>query len=247
MLLGAGDGLHLLVHLGDGDAGHALLALDVHHGVAELQGDAVVVQALDDVALQAAGIGHDLRHDLDLCALEGQTAGHDEADVAAAQDDHLPAGHIALHVDQTLGRTGAVDARGTEARDVQRAAAALTAAHGQDDGPRLDLEQAVNLVHGGDDLVRADGEDHGQELIFDAALKHLVDEALGVLGAGQLLLEGVQAEAVVDALVQDAAQLVVALQDQDAPIPGVVCGNRCRKTGGAAADDNNIIFHGATS
>jgi hypothetical protein len=47
-------------------------------------------------------------------------------------------------------------------------------------------------------------------------LEHLLEVALGVLGAGQLLLEVVQAEAVVDALLQDAAGLALAVDDQHA-------------------------------
>ena len=51
-----------------------------------------------------------------------------------------------------------------------------------------------------------------------------VDIALGVLGAGELLMEGVQAKARVDALVQDAAQFAAALQNEDIPQTRVVGG-----------------------
>ena len=84
VLLSAGDGLEVPVHLGDGDAGDALLALDVDHGVAQLQRNAEIIKTLDYVSLKAAGVGHDLRHDLDLGALEGHAAGHDQADVTGA-------------------------------------------------------------------------------------------------------------------------------------------------------------------
>ena len=51
--------------------------------------------------------------------------------------------------------------------------------------------------------------------IFDAQRLHLRDEPRGILGAGQFFLECMQPKTVVDALVQDAAQLAVALQNQN--------------------------------
>ena len=110
-----GMGFDLSSHLGDGHPGDPLLALDVDDGVAQLQGDAVVIQALDDVPLQAAGIGHQLRHALDLGALQGHAAGHNQADVAAAQNDHLSARQIAFQVDKALGGAGGEDSRGAGA------------------------------------------------------------------------------------------------------------------------------------
>ena len=74
VLLGAGDG-PAVFHPGQGDALDPLLALNVHHRVAELEGDAVVVQALDDVPLQAARIGHQLGHHLHLGPLPGSCGG----------------------------------------------------------------------------------------------------------------------------------------------------------------------------
>ena len=243
MDLRARDGLAVRTDLGDRHAGDALLALDVHDGVAELQRNVKVVEALHDVALQTAGIGQQLRHDQHLRALERHAAGHDEADIAAAEDHDPAAGHIALHIDQPLRRTGRVDARRAVAGDIQRAAAALTAAHGEEDGLRVDLDEALLAVDGRDVLVLADGEDHGVELVFDLPPKRLRDVPRGVFRPGQLLAEGVQAEAVVDALVQNAAQLHVALQNQNAAAPGVIRRDRGRQTGRAAADDDNVIFH----
>ena len=95
-------------------------SVDIHHGGGEVQGDIEVLQTLDDVPLQAAGIGHDLRHGVDTGALQRHAAGHDKSDIAATQDHHIPAGHEALHIHQTLGRTGGIDARRAGAGDVQR-------------------------------------------------------------------------------------------------------------------------------
>ena len=60
-------------------------------------------------------------------------------------------------------------------------------------------------------FVRGDFQHHRAQLHPDTGGAQQFNAALGVLGAGELLMEGVQAKARVDALVQDAAQLVVAL------------------------------------
>ena len=72
--------------------------------------------------------------------------------------------------------------------------------------PGLDVLKAVGPGHAGDHLLGGHVDDHGLGLVGDAEGLDLVDEPLGIFGAGQLLLEGVEAEAVVDALLQDAAE-----------------------------------------
>ena len=72
----------------------------------------------------------------------------------------------------------------------------------------------------------------------------LIDESLGIYRAGQLLRKGVESEAVVDALVEDAAELRVPFQNQDVPAARVVRGNRRGKARRAAADDEHVdLFH----
>ena len=78
----------------------------------------------------------------------------------------------------------------------------------------------------------------------DVPLHGLIDEALGIFRAGQLLLKGMEAEAVVDALVEDAAELRIALQNQDVLAARVVRGDRRGKARRAAADDEHVdLFH----
>ena len=50
-LLGSRDRLAVCIYLCKSDSGYTLFALDVHNGVAELQRNIVVVQALNDVSL----------------------------------------------------------------------------------------------------------------------------------------------------------------------------------------------------
>ena len=244
MALGAGDGAAVGADLGDRHAGDALAALDVDDRVAEVERNSEIVEALDDVALQAAGIRHQLSNGEDLCALERHAAGHDEADVAAAKDDDAAANHAALDVDKALRRTRRIDARRTEAGDVQCAAWPFAAAHGEDDALRLNCKAAVGGIERGHGLVRRDAEHHGVQQERDVPLRSLINESLGIFRAGQLLLEGVESEAVVDALVEDAAELRVPLQNQDVPAARVVRGDRRSKARRTAADDEHVdLFH----
>ena len=210
MLLGAGHGLAVL-NAGQRNALNALLALNVHDRVAQLQWNAEIIETLYNIALQTAGIRHQFGHDLHLRALQRHAARHDEANVAGAQNDHLAAGQVALHVHKALGRAGRVDASGAVAGDIQRTARALPAAHGQDHGFGVQLEQAVLLVHSGHGLVRCQIQHHGVELVGNVQLLRLGDEPGRVLGAGQFFFKSMQAKTVVDALVQNAAQFAVAL------------------------------------
>ena len=60
-----------------------------------------------------------------------------------------------------------------------------------------------------------DIHDHGVQFVLNAQIQDLVNETGRVFGTGQLLFEGVQAETVMDTLVQDAAKFIVTLQNQD--------------------------------
>ena len=75
----------------------------------------------------------------------------------------------------------------------------------------MQLEQAVRFVHGGHGLVRCQVQHHGVELVGNLQFLSLGDEPGRILGTGQFLFKGVQAKAVVDALVQNTAQFAVAL------------------------------------
>ena len=172
--------------------------------------------------------------------LQRHPPGHDQADVAAAQNEHPFAYQIALHVDIALGGTGGVDAGRAGARDADGPAGALPAAHAEDDALCFEDLVALLLADTVDLFIRRDLQHHGAQLHPDAGRAQHFNVAPGVLRAGELLAETVQPEAVVDALVQDAAQLVVTLQNQNiaqAVLPCAVgCGKACR----AAADDDQI-------
>ena len=207
-----------------------------------------VLQTLDDVPLQAAGIGHDLRHGVDTGALQRHAAGHDEADVAAAENHHVPAGHKALHIHQTLGRTGGIDARRAGAGDVQRTTGALPAAHGQNDGLRLNLHEARLPAGDGQHPVRGQVQHHGARQTGDVQLPELPHILSGVLRAGELPAEGMQAKACMDTLIQNTAQLPIPLDEEDILHPGFPGGNGGGQARRASADDGKLhLLHACTS
>ena len=82
MDLRAGDGLAVGADLRDRDAGNTLLALNVHNGVAKLEGNAEVVQALDDITLQTARVGQKFCYNQHLRALKRHSSRHDESDIS---------------------------------------------------------------------------------------------------------------------------------------------------------------------
>ena len=243
MLLRAGDGFSVF-HPGQSDALHSGLTLNVHHGMAQLQRNAVVIQTLDDIPLQAARVRHQLGHDLYLRTFQGHTASHNQTDITGTQNDDFPARQISLHVHQTLGSTRGVDTGRTIARDIQGASGTLPAAHCQNNRFGFQSKQAILPVHGGYGFILRQVENHGVELVGDLQLPDLLDKSAGIFGAGKLFLKGMEAEAVVDALVENAAQLVVAFQNQNilnTAFSGCHC--CCKARGAAANDDKIIVFH----
>ena len=71
-----------------------------------------------------------------------------------------------------------------------------------------------------------------------------MNEASGIFGTGQLFLEGVKTEAVMDALIENTAERGVAFQNQNIGNACFFGGNCRRESRRTAADDNDIIlFH----
>ena len=97
--LRTGDGAPVSVYLGYDDRFHPPFPTDLGDGVREIERDVEILKALDDIPLEAGGVGHGLNAAQNFGPLQGEPPGHDEADVAAAQNDHAAAGEVALDVD----------------------------------------------------------------------------------------------------------------------------------------------------
>ncbi len=70
-------------------------------------------------------------------------------------------------------------------------------------------------------LVRINPKHHAAQEQRNVGRAHLVDKALRVLGTGEFLFKVRQAKAGVDALAQDAAQVLLALHDGHARAPAL--------------------------
>ena len=97
----------------------------------------------------------------------------------------------------------------TESRDIQSAPASFPAPHCQDQRLALQKEKPVRFIDRGyffhPVLSGTDGHNHRIALIRNLPLHKEVYVALCVFRSGQLLLERMKTEAVVNALVQNPA------------------------------------------
>ena len=215
--------------------------MDFADGGGQIQRDIKVLQALDDVPGQTAGVGHELADRLHLGSLQGHAPGHDQADVAGAQDDHFPAHHIALAVDELLSGTGAENAGRTGTGGIQGTPAPLPAAHGQDDGLGLDFQQALPVLGGNHFLGRNSGN-RGFVVDLNVPLQHFLLVNIRVFRTGEFPAQLVQAEARVNTLAENTANIRLSVQNNHIGAARIVSRHRSCHTGGTAADNDNIMI-----
>ena len=234
------------VQIAQRDAGDARLAVHLRHRAAQAHRDVKGLDALPAVARQTAQRGALLDERRDLAAQQGEAAGHDHADVPAAEDHDAPPDVVAAEVDEGLGLPGGEYARGARPGDVQRADGLL---------PRAAAEQAARK---GDALQPGAGGEQGRPVVGEGEDRRAEPQpdggrvgehggvARGVLRPAQVLAEAVQAETAVDALGQNAADALGAVNKQNARGPGARRAQRRRHAGGPRANDQNVTaFHTA--
>ena len=111
----------------------------------EIKRNAEVVQALNDIPGETGGVALDLDDCQHFHADPGTAAGHDQPDISGTED-HRPAPRdVAVDVDQPLSQAGSKYPGGAGAGDTDVAAISLPAAHGQHDGPGVDLGHAAEF------------------------------------------------------------------------------------------------------
>ena len=165
--------------------------------------------------LSPLAYGVDLEYAEHLDPLEGEAAGHDQADVAGAEDDHPPPRQQPHHVDELLRQPRGEHARGPLAGNPDGPASILARAHGQHHRAGINGADALATRHQLQPPDGTDVVDVGVGQHVDAVVDHLLEVTLGVFRPGQFLTEMVQTEAVVDALPEDAAGLALAVDQQD--------------------------------
>ena len=88
-------------------------------------------------------------------------------------------------------------------------------------------------------LARINPNHHAVQEQRNVGCAHLVDKALCVFGTGEFLFKVRQAKAGVDALAEDAAQVLLALHDGHA-CAGLMRGQRGRHACRPAADNDHV-------
>ena len=114
------------------------------------------------------------------------------------------------------------------------------AAHAQDNAFGLNDLVALAAADAVYLLIGGHFQHHGAQFHPHAGCAQHLDIAPGVFRAGKLLAKPMQAKPVVDALVQNTAQLCIAFQNQNiaqAMLPRAVRRRQARR---AAADDNKF-------
>jgi hypothetical protein len=221
--------------------------VDAHHRRRQVQGDVEVVEALHHVAGQAARVRQQLEYPHHLDALQGETARHDQPDVARAEDHRPPARQVALEVDQPLREPCGHHAGGSVARDVDGCPGALARSERQHDRRGIDRGHPVGRREQLHPQLTRHVVHVGAAEDVDLLLQDPLEEPLGVLRAGELLTELVEPETRVDALQQDAAGLRVPVDEQDplgAALPGAQHRGHARRAG---ADHHDVVAVGEVS
>ena len=200
----------------------------------------IVSQTLHDVARQAAGIRHDFADCPDLRALQTHPSCHDQSDIAGAQNHNRLAGQIPLQIDEFLRCSGCDHARGPGSRRGERAARLFSAAHHQHNCPRFYLKISILLIDRRNAAIRTQIDDHGITQAGDMLLPHHIFITFRVFRSGQLLMEPMQTETVMNTLFQDAAQTRLAFYDDNLPGTRPPRGKRCRHPCRATADNHYL-------
>ena len=199
------------------------------------------MKALVQVAGQPrrGGLGFiDAQH---LGALQRQPPCHDETDIPAAENDAFFGGEQPQQVGEMLRRPGGKDPGGAGAVDGHLLCCPFPAAGGQNKRLGMDLFQSL-AVHRRDEkalLLFFDAGDKGEGQRLDLQGTELIDEAAGIFGAGELFAVAHQTEAVMDALLEDAAETGLPFQQQHlgAVFAGSYGSGQPRR---ASADNENI-------
>ena len=146
------DGFLVFIYLRQRYPFNMVFSLDIDHRMVQFQWNPVILQALDDIPGEAAGLRHNLGHHLYRGPFQSHAPGHDKANISRAQDHDLFARHIAFHIHQPLGCPGRIDSCRAKAWDIKGSSGALPAPHCQDDRSGAKHRHSLFSAHGCHDL-----------------------------------------------------------------------------------------------
>lgn len=122
--------------------------MNFRDGMAQIQRNMIIVQALLQIAPQAAGNRLYFKYGLHMRALQCQPSGHNHANIPGAQYDDFMSHHTIVQIDVRLRRTGGKHTGWALARNGQRAARPFPAAHRQHNRLGLHLPEAKRAGDG---------------------------------------------------------------------------------------------------
>ena len=204
----------------------------------QIQRNIEILKALNDIAVQTAGIRHKLNTGVHFGSLESHASRHYQTYIARSEYYGTSADHIALDIHIPLSRSRGVNACGAVTGNGNRAAGTLAAAHRQHYRLRLFLGVAAGAAYRTHDKVACDRKHHAVGCNINTV--ELRYESRRVFGSGQLLLKAVKSESVVYALVENPAEAGIALDDKHVRCSAFARFYRGGEPGRTSAYYNNV-------
>ena len=218
------------------------LAMDRRNSRAAAYRDLVRLDAAAVVARHAAVTGFLLDNGDHMLARQHELPGHDQPQIPASEDQHFPSEVLPAQVHHLLRLPGGEDPGGTRARHGKGADAPLATAGGQDQAFKMQFGQAAAVGQNGGS-VAADPQHLRAEGKANAGVRQPLRDPVRVFRAAQLHAVSRKPEAFMQALRQNAAGLLTAVDKQDIPTARLPGGESRRDPGRARADDQKLSLH----
>ena len=239
----AGNRLSVCSNLGNNNLFNSVFALNINNCVRKIKRNIKIVEALNNISLQAAGIRHKLNARKHLCAFKCHTPCHNKADVAGAENNNSFTNHMAFDINISLSRTCGKNTCRASAGNGDCAPCALTAAHCKNNGFCRKHKIAFLRINAMNFLALRDFKHHSIGHNLNCGVAEHFNEFACIFGACELLFKIVQAKAVVNALIKYAAEFFVSFNDKYIFKPVFISGKRCGKACRTAADNYKIIHY----
>ena len=195
-----------------------------------------------DISGQTIGEGTNFQDSFHFASFETHTASHNQTNITAAENNYLFAWQETFHVNHTLSSAGSKDTCRTFTRNANSTAGTFPAAHSQNNCFTLNLQKTFFRADSNNSFILKNFQNHGinQSFYFRLIFDQLYT-AIRIARSGQFFFEVMEAEAIMNTLLQNTAQFTVTFDDQNffgTIFPGAIRG---RKTSRPAADNNYII------
>jgi len=149
---------------------------------------------------------------VDFSAFKSKPTRHNQTYVSRTQNNHVSANHHVLQVNEVLGDARSEHASGSSSRNANLSTGSFTTPHSKNHGFGVEANQPFGTSNEYF-FVRRNLKHHTTKHACDAQPVYFIDVPLSVLWTRQLFLEEFNAETVMYALRQDAAEPLVPFYD----------------------------------